>query len=116
MAASLSPVAGSAREVLELLRPWVTDGGKPLLMHTSGSTGVPKPLLLSHAAVLASAHAALSRLGGPGQWLSALPPTGSRWMRSNRAMRRAYYAFTENLIRGRVQKVGATTVVGWSPT
>ncbi|GAA2081683.1 AMP-binding protein [Aeromicrobium tamlense] len=76
MAASLSPVAGSAREVLELLRPWVTGGGEPLLMHTSGSTGEPKPLRLSHAAVLASAHAALSRLGGPAQWLSALPPTG----------------------------------------
>lgn len=76
MAASLSPVDGSAREVLEALRPWVAAGGSPLVMRTSGSTGEPKSIRLSHAAVLASAHAALERLGGPGQWLSALPPTG----------------------------------------
>jgi O-succinylbenzoic acid--CoA ligase len=74
--ASLTPVTGSAREVTELLRPWVKHGGEPLLMTTSGSTGEPKPIRLSHAAVLASARAALARLGGPGQWLSALPPTG----------------------------------------
>lgn len=76
VAPSLTPVAGSAREVLTLLRPWVADGGEPLEMRTSGSTGEPKPIRLSHAAVLASAHAALDRLGGPAQWLSALPPTG----------------------------------------
>ncbi|GAA3535347.1 putative O-succinylbenzoic acid--CoA ligase MenE [Aeromicrobium flavum] len=76
MAASLTPVAGSVREVAELLRPWVEHGGEPLVMTTSGSTGEPKPIRLSHAAVLASAHAALERLGGPAQWLSALPPTG----------------------------------------
>ncbi|MET1134163.1 MAG: AMP-binding protein [Aeromicrobium sp.] len=76
MVASLSPVAGSAREVLEALRPWVAGGGPPLVMRTSGSTGEPKSIRLSHAAVLASAHAALSRLGGPAQWLSALPATG----------------------------------------
>lgn len=62
--------------MLELLRPWVTGGGAPLVMRTSGSTGEPKSIHLSHAAVLASAHAALSRLGGPAQWLSALPATG----------------------------------------
>lgn len=76
MTASLVPVAGSPREVLELLRPWVRDGGEPLVMRTSGSTGEPKSIRLSHAAVLASAHAALDRLGGPAQWLSALPATG----------------------------------------
>lgn len=76
MSGSLWPVSGSAREVLEALRPWVASGGEPLLLHTSGSTGDPKPIRLSHRAVLASAHAALDRLGGPGQWLSALPATG----------------------------------------
>lgn len=76
MTASLAPVAGSPREVMELLRPWVLDGGDPLVMRTSGSTGEPKSIRLSHAAVLASAHAALARLGGPAQWLSALPATG----------------------------------------
>jgi len=74
--ASLTPVTGSPREVEQLLRPWVEHGGEPLEMLTSGSTGEPKRLRLSHDAVLASAHAALDRLGGPGQWLSALPATG----------------------------------------
>lgn len=73
---SLAPVAGSPREVMELLRPWVLEGGDPLVMRTSGSTGEPKSIHVSHAAVLASAHAALARLGGPAQWLSALPATG----------------------------------------
>ncbi|MBC9227339.1 AMP-binding protein [Aeromicrobium sp. 636] len=76
VAASLAPVTGSAREVARLLHPWVEHGGDPLVVLTSGSTGEPKPIRLSRDAVLASAHAALERLGGPGQWLSALPPTG----------------------------------------
>ncbi len=76
MTASLAPVGGSPREVLELLRAWVADGGEPLVMHTSGSTGDPQPIRLSHTAMLASARATLARLGGPGQWLSALPVTG----------------------------------------
>jgi len=74
--ASLAPVTGTPREVLDLLRPWVAEGGDPLVMRTSGSTGEPKSIRLTHAAVLASAHAALDRLGGPAQWLSALPATG----------------------------------------
>lgn len=45
------------------------------MVHTSGSTGVPKGVLLSHRAVTASARASLDRLGGPGRWLSALPAT-----------------------------------------
>ena len=76
MPASLAPVAGTPREILELLSPWVAEGGDPVVVRTSGSTGEPKSIRLSHAAVLASAHAALDRLGGPGQWLSALPATG----------------------------------------
>ncbi len=73
---SLRPVSGSPREVLALLEPWVRDGGDPIVVRTSGSTGTAKDVVLSHAAVLASAHAALERLGGPGQWLSAIPATG----------------------------------------
>jgi O-succinylbenzoic acid--CoA ligase len=61
---------------LALLEPWVRDGGDPIVVRTSGSTGAAKDVVLSHAAVLASAHAALDRLGGPGQWLSAIPATG----------------------------------------
>lgn len=73
---TLRPVAGAPRDVLALLEPWVRDGGEPIVVRTSGSTGAPKDVVLSHRAVLASAHAALDRLGGHGQWLSAIPATG----------------------------------------
>ncbi len=76
MTVGLRPVSGTSRELLEQIRPWVESGGEPIEMRTSGSTGDPKTIRLSHTAVLASAHAALHRLGGPGQWLSALPATG----------------------------------------
>lgn len=73
---SLRPVTGTPRDVLALLEPWVREGGDPIVIRTSGSTGTAKDVVLSHAAVMASAHAALDRLGGPGQWLSAIPATG----------------------------------------
>ncbi|MGE3194133.1 MAG: AMP-binding protein [Microbacteriaceae bacterium] len=44
-----------------------------LVVETSGSTGTPKRVMLSADAVLASAAASESALGGPGQWLLALP-------------------------------------------
>ena len=75
MSAGLRPVAGEPREVLALLEPWVRQGGDPIIVRTSGSTGKPKDVVLSHAAVTASGTAALERLGGPGQWLLALPAT-----------------------------------------
>jgi O-succinylbenzoic acid--CoA ligase len=74
--ASLRPVAGPAREVHALVREWVAPGGEPLVVRTSGSTGEPKDVILSHAAVTASARASLDRLGGPGGWLLAMPVTG----------------------------------------
>ncbi len=46
-----------------------------LVVPTSGSTGEPKGALLTAAAVRASARATHDRLGGPGRWLLALPPT-----------------------------------------
>jgi len=73
---SLRPVVGDPREVLAALEPWVRDGGDPIVIRTSGSTGQPKDVNLSHAAVMWSATAALDRLGGHGQWLSALPGGG----------------------------------------
>ncbi|HPU12655.1 MAG TPA: AMP-binding protein [Aeromicrobium sp.] len=76
MTVGLHPVAGTAREVLAQLQIWVLDGGAPIELHTSGSTGTPKLIRLPHAAMVASAKAAIDRLGGPGQWLSALPVTG----------------------------------------
>ncbi|GAA3615626.1 o-succinylbenzoate--CoA ligase [Kineosporia mesophila] len=42
-------------------------------VRTSGSTGVPKRVLLSASALFASASATHDRLGGGGQWLLALP-------------------------------------------
>ena len=47
--------------------------GTALLIQTSGSTGTPKMVLLSVNALRASSTAVTERLGGPGQWLLALP-------------------------------------------
>ncbi|MFB2554358.1 AMP-binding protein [Herbiconiux liangxiaofengii] len=44
-----------------------------VVIETSGSTGVPKRVALSSDALLASAAASEQALGGPGQWLLALP-------------------------------------------
>ena len=44
-----------------------------LVVETSGSTGRPKRVALSADALLANAAASESALGGPGQWLLALP-------------------------------------------
>ncbi len=68
---------GEAGEVLAALRAWndAPAEPEPLLVETSGSTGEPKRVLLSRAALRASAAATEARLGGPGQWLLNLPPT-----------------------------------------
>jgi O-succinylbenzoic acid--CoA ligase len=49
--------------------------GTALLIQTSGTSGKPKTVALSAAALRASAEAAHESLGGPGQWLLALPLT-----------------------------------------
>ncbi len=73
-AASLHPVSGTPREVEQLLAGWLgEDSPAPLAVRTSGSAGEPKDVLLSAAAMRASATAALSRLGGNAQWVLALP-------------------------------------------
>jgi O-succinylbenzoic acid--CoA ligase len=43
------------------------------VVSTSGTTGTPKGAMLTAAALVASATATHERLGGPGQWLLALP-------------------------------------------
>jgi o-succinylbenzoate---CoA ligase len=71
----LAPVRGSAGQVLELLRRWdAAADPEPLVVETSGSTGRPKRVVLSRAAMRASADATHARLGGAGQWLLTLPP------------------------------------------
>lgn len=47
--------------------------GLALVMGTSGSTGHPKRALLTADNLIASADATHARLGGPGQWLLAMP-------------------------------------------
>ncbi|MGZ5415913.1 MAG: AMP-binding protein [Nocardioides sp.] len=74
---SLHPVHGTPAEVLGLLRSWQDAAPEPapLVIETSGSTGEPKRVVLSRAAMRASATATAARLGGPGQWLLNLPAT-----------------------------------------
>jgi len=73
---SLRPLAGNARPLYAVLRGWLdsTENVVPLIVRTSGSGGHPKDVVLSRAALIASATATHERLGGPGQWLLALPP------------------------------------------
>ncbi|QIK68302.1 AMP-binding protein [Nocardioides sp. HDW12B] len=63
--------------MLALLRAWdaAPEEPEPLVLRTSGSTGRPKSVVLSRAALRASAHATHDRLGGAGQWVLNLPPT-----------------------------------------
>ena len=73
---SLHPVSGTAAEILELLREWdAAVDPVPLMIETSGSTGEPKRVLLSRAAMRASVDATHARLGGPGQWVLNVPPS-----------------------------------------
>ena len=53
--------------------PAEVDASVGLIIESSGSTGRPKRIELSLAALMASAEASASRLGGHGQWLLALP-------------------------------------------
>jgi O-succinylbenzoic acid--CoA ligase len=72
--AGLHPVTGAPREVETLVGRWLAEDGPPALtVRTSGSTGEAKDVVLSAAALRASATATLSRLGGAGQWVLALP-------------------------------------------
>ncbi|MDQ4051743.1 MAG: AMP-binding protein [Actinomycetota bacterium] len=71
----LSP-RGAPAEVVAQVRGWL-DGPDDvrLCVETSGSTGAPKRVVLSRAAVLASVAATERRLGGSGGWVLRLPPT-----------------------------------------
>ena len=47
--------------------------GTAVVVRTSGSSGIPKAVALTASALRASAEATHEELGGPGQWLVALP-------------------------------------------
>ncbi len=69
-------MSGSTEEIQALLVAWeAADDPEPLVIETSGSTGQPKRVMLSRAAMRASADATHARLGGPGTWELNLPPT-----------------------------------------
>jgi len=63
-------------DVIATLRGWL-DGPDDvrLVVETSGSTGAPKRVMLSRAAVLASVAATERRLGAAGRWALVLPPS-----------------------------------------
>lgn len=76
---ALLPLAGTdehSRQTAAALRVGEPiDGRIALVVPTSGSTGTPKGAQLSADALLAAAAATHERLGGPGNWLLALPAT-----------------------------------------
>ncbi len=61
--------------LLPALRPAepVVEPDAAAVVTTSGSTGEPKAVVLGRAAIRFAVHAAHERLGGPGDWVCALP-------------------------------------------
>lgn len=71
---SLLRPSDDATEAIAQLRTWLhADDPERLLIETSGSSGLPKRVVLSRDAVVASVEASARRLGVRGQWLLALP-------------------------------------------
>ncbi|MEQ6903786.1 AMP-binding protein [Nocardioides sp. YIM 152588] len=67
---------GGVDEVVGQVRSWLDGPGEDrLVIPTSGSSGTPKRVVLSRAAVLASVEASARRLGATGPWVLALPVT-----------------------------------------
>ena len=69
-----APVAWQAT-LRRAVRPDRPVPGPGLVVPTSGSTGTPVGVVLSAAAATWSARRVNDRLGGPGGWVLALPPT-----------------------------------------
>lgn len=96
---SLRPLRGDPAGLLGLLRDWEAADGEPepLVVATSGSTGAPKRVRLSRRALRASADATAARMGGPGQWLLALPPS---YVAGLQVLFRSVVAGTEPVVQG----------------
>jgi len=102
---SLLPVSGDAEGILALLRDWdAADDPEALVIATSGSTGEPKRVRLSRAAMRASALATQQRLGGPGQWVLNLPPT---YVAGVQVLYRSVLAGTEPVVLGDRDDLGS---------
>ena len=67
-------LAGLVDSDIDAVEAWLAaDRTGPAVVATSGSSGVPKQVVLARDAVLASARASADRLGGVGPWVLALP-------------------------------------------
>jgi O-succinylbenzoic acid--CoA ligase len=67
-------LTGDAERDVDAVSVWLDAGDPgPAVVATSGSSGVPKQVVLSRDAVLASAAASAARLAGTGAWLLCLP-------------------------------------------
>lgn len=97
----------AALRVGEPLGPGEDDDSDPtaLVLATSGSTGVPKGVLLSAGQLAASAAATEERLGGPGNWLLTLPAEHIAGMQ---VLLRAARAGTEPVVMDREKPFTAT--------
>ncbi|WP_348525133.1 AMP-binding protein [Luteimicrobium album] len=76
--ASLTRALGADDDVTVTLEPLAHDEGAlpedaVLVVRTSGSTGSPREVVLTRAALRASIDATAARLGGHGRWLLAIP-------------------------------------------
>ena len=72
-----APLPGTEPErgqTAAMLRTAIPVADAAAVVATSGSTGQPRGVVLSRAALVASATATHTRLGGPGTWVLALPP------------------------------------------
>ncbi|MER6939467.1 AMP-dependent synthetase, partial [Nocardioides sp. NPDC000441] len=70
----MDDVVVRAEKTVAAMAEWLAGGGpEHWVVETSGSTGKPKRVMLSRAAVKASAAASARRVGASGQWLLTLP-------------------------------------------
>lgn len=69
----LAPGIDPDDPAVEALRALPLPEGTAVVVRTSGSSGIPKSVALSRAALVESAEATAEALGGAGQWLVTLP-------------------------------------------